>query len=293
MGLWCSNKVVIKGSQVSENQFSDQNYRLFSQFLEKSSGIVLGDNKQYLVKSRLSSHVKSQGTQTLDELIEKIVIRQDRRAQLVAIEAMTTNETLWFRDTYPFSLLESTILPQFQHRNSALKIWSAACSSGQEAYSIAMTIANYKKKNPGGLRSGAQILGTDISEEMLNKCRLAEYEPLALSRGLSEAFKYEFFDPIEDAKFRVKTYLKVTATFRQFNLLDSYSSLGQFDIIFCRNVLIYFSPEVKKQILQKIAACLQDGGILFVGASESISDLNQHFTMVRCNPGLYYLKKSK
>tara|TARA_R110002167_G_scaffold31464_23_gene103324 strand:- start:2163 stop:2999 length:837 start_codon:yes stop_codon:yes gene_type:complete len=278
---------------VSENQFSDQNYRLFSQFLEKSSGIVLGDNKQYLVKSRLSSHVKSQGTQTLDELIEKIVIRQDRRAQLVAIEAMTTNETLWFRDTYPFSLLESTILPQFQHHSSALKIWSAACSSGQEAYSIAMTIANYKKKNPGSLRAGAQILGTDISEEMLNKCRLAEYEPLALSRGLPEAFKHEFFDPIEDAKFRVKTHLKATATFRQFNLLDSYSSLGQFDIIFCRNVLIYFSPEVKKQILQKIAACLQDGGILFVGASESISDLNQHFTMIRCNPGLYYLKKSK
>jgi chemotaxis protein methyltransferase CheR len=83
------------------------------------------------------------------------------------------------------------------------------------------------------------------------------------------------------------------ATFRQFNLLDSYASMGQFDIIFCRNVLIYFSPEVKKQILQKIAACLQDGGILFVGASESISDLIEHFSMVRCNPGLYYLKKSK
>jgi chemotaxis protein methyltransferase CheR len=278
---------------VSENQFSDQNYRLFSQFLEKASGIVLGDNKQYLVKSRLMAHVKSQGTHSLDELIEKIVIKQDRQAQLVAIEAMTTNETLWFRDGYPFSLLESDILPKFQRHSSPLKIWSAACSSGQEAYSIAMTIANYQKKNAGCLRAGAQILGTDISEEMLQKCRLAEYDPLALSRGLPEHLKNEFFEPAELNKYRVKGQLKAMATFRQFNLLDSYSSLGRFDIIFCRNVLIYFSPQVKKQILQKIAACLQEDGILFVGASESISDLIEHFTMVRCSPGLYYIKKSK
>lgn len=278
---------------MSENQFSDQNYRLFSQFLEKASGIVLGDNKQYLVKSRLACHVKSQNTHTLDELIEKIVVKQDRKAQLVAIEAMTTNETLWFRDSYPFSLLESTILPKFQKLSAPLKIWSAACSSGQEAYSIAMTIANFQKKNPGSLRAGAQILGTDISEEMLQKCRLAEYDHLALSRGLSESLKHEYFEPVENSRYRVKSQLKATATFRQFNLLDNYSSLGRFDIIFCRNVLIYFSPAVKKQILQKIAACLQDDGILFVGASESISDLIEHFTMVRCNPGLYYLKKSK
>lgn len=278
---------------MSENQFSEQNYRLFSQFLESASGIVLGDNKQYLVKSRLSAHIKSQGVLTLDQLIEKIVIKQDRQAQLVAIEAMTTNETLWFRDSYPFSLLDNTILPKFQHRSTPLKIWSAACSSGQEAYSIAMTVANYQKKNSNGLRAGAQILGTDISEEMLQKCRLAEYDQLALARGLPEAFKNEYFEAAEQNRFRVKGQLKSMASFRQFNLLDNYSSLGRFDIIFCRNVLIYFSPEVKKQILQKIAACLQEDGILFVGASESISDLIEYFSMVRCSPGLYYIKNTK
>lgn len=276
---------------MSESQFSDYNYRLFSQFLESASGIVLGENKQYLVKSRLTSHVKIQGVANLDQLIEKIVVKKDRQAQLAAIEAMTTNETLWFRDSYPFSLLENSILTKYEQRSSPLKIWSAACSSGQEAYSIAMTIQNFQKKRSGALRAGAQILGTDISEEMLQKCRLAEYDQLAISRGLPDNFRLEYFEAADNGRLRVKAQLKAMASFRQFNLLDSFSSLGRFDIIFCRNVLIYFSPDVKRQILQKIAACLQDDGILFVGASESISDLVDQFSMVRCNPGLYYIKK--
>lgn len=276
---------------MSESHFSDHNYNLFSQFLENASGIVLGNNKQYLVKSRLTSHVKQHGVDNIDQLIEKIVIKQDRRAQLAAIEAMTTNETLWFRDSYPFSLLEQNILAGFEQRTAPLKIWSAACSSGQEAYSIAMTILNYQKKRPGSLRAGAQILGTDISEEMLQKCRAAEYDPLAMARGLPEVFKQDYFELAEHGKLRLKANIRAMASFRQLNLLDNFAQLGRFDIIFCRNVLIYFSPAVKKQILQKIAACLPQGGILFVGASESISDLVDQFAMVRCNPGLYYVKK--
>ena len=278
---------------MSESQFSEHNYRLFSQFLETASGIVLGDNKQYLVKSRLTSHVKIQGVSNLDQLIEKIVVKRDRQAQLAAIEAMTTNETLWFRDSYPFSLLENSILPKYDNRTTPIKVWSAACSSGQEAYSIAMTVLNYQKKRSGSLRAGVQILGTDISEEMLQKCRDAEYDQLSMSRGLPDMFKQEYFETGSTGKLKVKAQLKAMASFRQLNLLDNFSALGRFDIIFCRNVLIYFSPELKKQILQKIAACLQDDGILFVGASESISDLVDQFSMVRCNPGLYYCKKPR
>lgn len=276
-----------------DNQFSDHNYRLFSQFLERASGIVLGDNKQYLVKSRLSPLVKLLGFQNIDQVIESIVNKQDRKAQLAAIEAMTTNETLWFRDTYPFTLLTNIILPQYAQKSTPLKIWSAACSSGQEAYSIAMTIVNFQKKQSGSLRAGAQILGTDISQEMLDKCRLAEYDPLAMSRGLPEQCKNDYFEAAEHGKLRLKSQIKAMAQFKQINLLDNVGALGKFDIIFCRNVLIYFSPSVKKQILQKLAACLQDDGILFVGASESISDLVDQFTMVRCNPGLYYIKKPR
>jgi chemotaxis protein methyltransferase CheR len=276
---------------VADNDVSDQNYRLFSQYLELTCGIVLGDSKLYLVKSRLMPLLRQYQLTSLNELIERIVVKQDRQAQYAAIEAMTTNETLWFRDGYPFSLLESQVLPKFADKSSAIKIWSAACSSGQEAYSIAMTVLNYQKKTQS-LRAGVNIVGTDISEEMLQKCRLAEYDQLAMSRGLPDLFKQEYFEEAAPGRLKLIAKVRAMASFRQLNLLDSYSSMGRFDIIFCRNVLIYFSPAVKKQILQKLAACLQDGGILFVGASESISELAELFTMVRCNPGLYYLKKN-
>jgi chemotaxis protein methyltransferase CheR len=275
---------------VTDKEFDQQHYVSFSYFLERSCGIVLGDNKQYLVRSRLTPLIKQFSCETINDYIDS-VIKGNRQHQTAAIEAMTTNETLWFRDDYPFKLLNNPILSQFSDKTRPFRIWSAACSSGQEAYSIAMTILNYKKQRSSSFRAGIEIVGTDISEEMLQRCRSAEYDHLAISRGLPEQFKLDFFEPADNGKLRLKSPVKALAKFKAINLLDSYSSLGKFDIIFCRNVLIYFSPEVKKKILQKIAACLQDDGILFLGASESISDLTDKFTMVRCNPGLYYLIK--
>ena len=275
---------------MTDKEFDEHHYVSFSYFLERACGIVLGDNKQYLVRSRLSPLVKRFSSLTINAYIDS-VIKGNRAHQTAAIEAMTTNETLWFRDDYPFKLLESRILSQFSGKTKPLRVWSAACSSGQEAYSIAMTILNFKKHQSNSFRAGTEIVGTDISEEMLQRCRSAEYDQLAISRGLPEQFKLDFFEPADNGKLRLKSPVKALAKFKAINLLDSYSSLGKFDIIFCRNVLIYFSPEVKKKILQKIAACLQDDGILFLGASESISDLTDKFTMVRCNPGLYYLIK--
>jgi chemotaxis protein methyltransferase CheR len=275
---------------VTDKEFDQHHYVSFSYFLERACGIVLGDSKQYLVRSRLTPLVRHFNCATINVYID-LVIKGNRQHQEAAIEAMTTNETLWFRDDYPFKLLEKPILSQFASRTRPLRIWSAACSSGQEAYSIAMMILNFKKQHSNSFRAGIEIVGTDISQEMLQRCRAAEYDQLAISRGLPEQFKTDFFEPADNGKLRLKSHVKSLANFKAINLLDSYSSLGRFDIIFCRNVLIYFSPEVKMQILQKIAACLQDDGILFLGASESISGLTDRFTMVRCNPGLYYLKK--
>jgi chemotaxis protein methyltransferase CheR len=275
---------------VTDKEFDQHHYVSFSYFLEQACGIVLGDNKQYLVRSRLTPLVKLFSCTSINDLIGSVT-KGNRQHQTAAIEAMTTNETLWFRDDYPFKLLESPILSQFSNRNKPLRIWSAACSSGQEAYSIAMTILNFKKQQSNSFRAGIEIVGTDISEDMLQRCRAAEYDHLAISRGLPEQFKSDFFEPADNGKLKLTSQVKALANFKPINLLDSYSSLGKFDIIFCRNVLIYFSPEVKKQILQKIAACLQNDGILFLGASESISGLTDKFDMVRCNPGLYYLKK--
>jgi chemotaxis protein methyltransferase CheR len=275
---------------VTDKELDQQQYVFFSYFLEQACGIVLGDNKQYLVRSRLTPLIKQFSFVSMSTFIDS-VIKGNRQHQSAAIEAMTTNETLWFRDDYPFKLLQNPILSQFSNQSKPLRVWSAACSSGQEAYSIAMTILNFKKQQPSSFRTGIEIVGTDISQEVLQRARAAEYDQLSISRGLPEQFKSDFFEPADKDKLKLKAQVKSLANFKFINLLESYSSLGKFEIIFCRNVLIYFSPEVKKQILQKIAACLQDNGILFLGASESISGLTNNFDMVRCNPGLYYLKK--
>jgi chemotaxis protein methyltransferase CheR len=275
---------------VTDKEFDQQHYVSFSYFLERACGIVLGENKQYLVRSRLSPLIKQFSCESINSYIDS-VIKGNRQHQTAAIEAMTTNETLWFRDEYPFKLLENPILSQFSSKAKPFRVWSAACSSGQEAYSIAMTILNFKKQQSNSFRAGIEIVGTDISEEMLLRCRSAEYDQLSISRGLPERFKTDFFESADSDKLRLTSQVRALTKFKSINLLDSYSALGKFEIIFCRNVLIYFSNEVKKQILQKIAACLQDDGILFLGASESLSGLTDKYTMVRCNPGLYYLKK--
>lgn len=277
---------------MTDIEIDQQHYEAFRHFLERRCGIVLGDSKQYLVRSRLSPVVKRLGYESINAYIDAVV-GGNRELQVESVEAMTTNETLWFRDDYPFKLLEDELLSRFANKTSSFRIWSAACSSGQEAYSIAMTILSFQKKNSGSFRAGIDILGTDISEEMLQKCRAAEYDSLAISRGLPQQCKSEFFEPTANDKLRLVSKVRTLAKFKPLNLLESYNSVGRFDVIFCRNVLIYFSPEVKKQILQKIAACLQDDGILFLGASESISDLTDQFTMVRCSPGLYYTKKAR
>jgi chemotaxis protein methyltransferase CheR len=275
---------------VTDKAIDPSHYLSFVLFLERACGIALGDNKQYLVRSRLSSLASLYDFESINSFIDAVV-KGNRTFQAAAIEAMTTNETLWFRDQYPFQLLEKNVLSQFQNQSRRLRIWSAACSSGQEAYSIGMTILNYKKQHQNSFRAGIEIVGTDISEQMVQRCKDAEYDQLDLGRGLPEQFRKDYFEPTASSKLKLTANVRALANFRSINLLDSYSSLGQFDIVFCRNVLIYFSGDVKKQILQKIAASLQDGGILFLGASESIAGLTDRFATVRCNPGLYYLKK--
>lgn len=276
---------------MSDREIGNQDYQLFRDYLEKQCGIVLGDNKQYLVRSRLSPLLRKFQIESLAQLVAKVVNSHDRALREAVIDAMTTNETLWFRDNYPFELLKSQLLAKFKGKNSPLRIWSAACSSGQEPYSIAMSILEYLQRNPGAFPGGVQIVGTDISVDMLNRCKAAEYDNLSLSRGLSEERKRQFFEPTVSGSLKLKSQVTSMVSFRPINLLDSYASMGKFDLVFCRNVLIYFSPASKTKILQQIAASLQNEGILFLGASESMSGLSDAFTMVRCSPGLYYVKK--
>ncbi|MDO2947329.1 CheR family methyltransferase [Aeromonas simiae] len=270
---------------------SDDIYKQFSAFLESQCGIVLGDNKQYLVKSRLSPLLGQNSANNLDELITRAMSIRERDLKMMVVDAMTTNETLWFRDTYPFQLLTDKLFPELGKGGKTVKIWSAASSSGQEPYSIAMTALEQQMKKPGTLPGGVQIVGTDISTSMLNQCKEGVYDSLALARGLSPERKKMFFEPCGDNKMRVVERVRKLTTFRPLNLLESYSLLGKFDIIFCRNVLIYFSPEVKSKILNQFAASLNPGGYLMLGASESLAGLTDRFDMIRCNPGIVYKVK--
>lgn len=268
-----------------------QEYETFKSFLQNACGILLGENKQYLVKSRLRRIMEEHELATLGQLLE--LINRSGRSNLreVVIDAMTTNETLWFRDNHPFRILQEKLLPEFAERKASqsLRIWSAASSTGQEPYSVAMIIEEYRRLRPGKLRD-VKITATDISKSVLEVARSGEYEMIAIGRGLSPERQKQFFTPSLSGSWQIKPNIKSMVEFRELNLLERYM-LGKFDIVMCRNVLIYFSAELKKDILTRIHATLNPGGYLILGASESLSGLSDLYEMVHCSPGIIYRKK--
>ncbi|MDZ5601546.1 protein-glutamate O-methyltransferase CheR [Pseudomonas sp. RP23018S] len=268
-------------------------FEQFRVFLEKACGILLGDNKQYLVSSRLNKLMEQQGIKSLSELTQRIQTQPRSGLREQVVDAMTTNETLWFRDSYPFEVMKNRVIPEFIKNNPGqrLRIWSAACSSGQEPYSLSMTIDEFERSNLGQLKMGSQIVATDLSSLMLNNCRTGEYDSLAIARGLSPDRLQRYFDSKGAGRFAVKPPIRSRVEFRSFNLLDSYAALGKFDVVFCRNVLIYFSAQVKKDILMRIHGTLKPGGYLFLGASEALNGLPDHYQMVQCSPGIIYQAK--
>jgi len=269
--------------------FSPDEYKSFQIFLEKACGIVLGENKHYLVSSRLNRLMKESNIPSLQALVDTLNKTSNSALRTKVIEAMTTNETLWFRDTYPFQVLSQTIFEEYKaQRKSSVRIWSAACSSGQEPYSISMTADEFSKKNSG---FKVDVVATDISQAILNDAKQAQYDALALARGLSEERKRQYFSPIGD-QWQVNANIRSRINFREVNLLQSYASLGKFDAIFCRNVLIYFSAESKKDILDRMAASLNPRGFLMLGASESIAQYSDKFEMVRASTGVVYRLKA-
>jgi len=276
---------------VQRKDVSDHHYSAFTAYLQKNAGIVLGEGKRYLVKSRLTSLMFETGIDDINELIDNVLSGRDRKLTQMAIDALTTNETLWFRDNYPFDLLKSTLFPSLAQKKSSLNVWSAACSSGQEPYSIAMTYREYLQSHPSQ-QFRLSIVATDLSSKMIAKCMQGEYDELSLSRGgLTPERRKRFFRESVEGHLKVTEELSRLIQFKQHNLLDGRPPGHNFDMIFCRNVLIYFSPEVKAKLLQLFAASLSPGGILFLGASESITGASEYFNMIRCSPGLYYQLK--
>lgn len=267
-------------------------YEGFRAFLEEACGIVLGDSKQYLVTSRLKKLQDELAVDTLTQLLD--ALKRDRTGSLRArvIDAMTTNETYWFRDQHPFMMLTEALMPELLERRARkLRIWSAACSTGQEPYSIAMAL---QESGPGRLRTGpdVEIIATDISATVLKQSMSGIYDDLALSRGLSDERRQRFF--VRDGRFwRIKEECRTLVRFQELNLMKSFASLGKFHVIFCRNVLIYFSTELKKDILMRMAGNLEPGGYLFLGGSESMANYSDSFDTIRYKGGLAYRLRAK
>jgi len=272
-------------------EITPQEYEAFKSFLQDACGILLGENKQYLVKSRLRRIMEENELRTLGDLLDRVKRTGRSSLKEVVIDAMTTNETLWFRDNHPFRILQEKLLPEFGDRKSAqsLRIWSAACSTGQEPYSVAMIIEEFRRQRPGRLRD-VKITATDISKSVLEVARRGEYEMIAMGRGLSPERQKQFFTPAMNGSWQIRPQIKSMVEFRELNLLERYM-LGKFDIVMCRNVLIYFSAELKKDILTRIHATLNPGGYLILGASESLNGLPHLYEMVQCHPGIIYRKK--
>ncbi len=272
---------------------SQSEFNVFRQFLEDKSGIVLGDNKQYLVTSRLKKLQEEHGIKSLTELMARIQAQPRGLLQEQVVDAMTTNETLWFRDTFPFEVMKNKVFPELlkKQMGQRLRVWSAACSSGQEPYSLSMIVDEYDRANLGQAKASVQIVATDLSPSMLQACKEGEYDSLAIARGLSRDRLENYFDKTPAGLWKVKPAIKSRVEFRALNLLDSYAGLGKFDVVFCRNVLIYFSAEAKKDILTRIHATLKPGGYLVLGASEALNGLPELYSMVQCSPGIIYQAK--
>ena len=227
-------------------------------------------------------------------LLEKI--QDDHRLRRRIMDAMTTNETSWFRDTYPYDFLKEKFFPERAKQSGELiRVWSAACSTGQEPYSISIASNEFMLKNPGMISSdGVQVWGTDISSNALQLARAGIYDDVALSRGMSADLRKRYFRQ-EDNRWRVSDDVKKRVNFQELNLKTGFASLGKFDIIFCRNVLIYFAPALKADIMYRMSQSLKPNGYLILGGSETISGYSEDFEILRWKSVgvIYQLKKDK
>ena len=276
-------------------QITTAEFNKFAEFLHEHSGIVLTESKKYLVASRLAKIMQLKDAKNITELIRKIENDSAHRLRQLVIEAMTTNETSWFRDLYPFNFFKDEFLNGTIQGSPALggsiEIWSAACSSGQEPYSLSISFSEAIKANPTLARKTCSILATDISTEILAQARAGVYNSIATRRGLNDQMLNKYFASLGMDMWQLNKTERERVTFEQLNLLDSNCFQERFHIVFCRNVLIYFSAENKRQIITNFYDSLKPGGFLILGASESANDLKDCFQMERIKNGVVFKKK--
>ena len=253
-----------------------EDYTFVAQILAKGSGLSLGEGKEYLVESRLAPVAASLGLPDVPDLIRRLRAKQDQALVQAVCEAMTTNESLFFRDNLPFETLKSVVFPDLAKTRQAkrrIRIWCAAASTGQEPYSIAMTRSLHA---PSLADWEVEILATDLSQAALERARNGVFNHFEVQRGLPVTVLMKFFTQVPSG-WQVNESIRRGIIFRQLNLLDPLAPLGVFDVIFCRNVLIYFDHATKASVLERMARVLAPDGYLFLGGAETVVGITDAF----------------
>lgn len=274
-------------------KITPEEMELFSRYVHKISGIYIDKNKGYLFETRLGEIIEKNGLSSFGELYKKASTEPGKGLEKKIIDAISTNETLFFRDTGPFDVLQHKILPDLIDRRTAksssllptqIRIWSAACSTGQEVFSIAVVL---KELLPDLKKYNIKLLGTDISDAAVAKASYGQYNKFEIERGLSKDKLQKYFSPNGNS-WKIKDEIRVMATFRKLNLMLPFAGLGKFDIVFCRNVAIYFTVEDRKKLYEKIADILAPDGYLIIGSSESLTGVCPKFKPQRHIRSIFY-----
>ncbi len=242
-------------------------FEFFASLVERSSGISIATGKEYLLESRLDELAKSLGYKDHEQLYQVARTRLTRQLLDQIVDALTTNETYFFRDQHPFETLRKVVIPELVKKRQAerrLRFWSAACSTGQEPYSLAILLREYFPDLVSSWR--IEILASDISESALEKARKGVYNQIEVNRGLPVSFLVKYFKQV-GAHWEISEEIKRMVTFRKINLIEPLR-VGPFEVILCRYVLIYFAQAMKKRVWDNLCRVLAPGGYLFLGATE-------------------------
>ena len=275
---------------------TEEDFQAVCAYVHGLTGISLDKSKAYLVETRLGCLVDELGLSGYGALLAKAKAEAAKHLERRVIDAITTNETLFFRDSAPFELLREKILPEVAGRNgkngvpgkpAPIRIWSAACSTGQEIYSIAITA----KEALAGSKCAIRLIGSDISAAAMAAAREAVYSKFEIDRGMPESLRGKYFTP-QGHKWRLRSAIKSMAEFRKVNLMGPLEAMGKFDVIFCRNVAIYFSQADKARLFDRLAKCLAPGGYLIIGSTESLRGISPVFELKMHGRAAYYQIKT-
>jgi chemotaxis protein methyltransferase CheR len=267
-----------------------QDFKYLANLLKTRSGLALSDDKEYLIDSRLLPIARRHNLADIGQLCNFLRTTSNEALLVEITEAMTTNESSFYRDIKPYESLKNIVFPMIMQKNAMLKsirIWSAACSTGQEPYTISMCIQEDIAKLAGWR---FDIIASDLAKKVVDKAKEGIYSQFEAQRGLPIQMLVKYFSSLPDSSWQIKENIRNMVQFRTQNLLEEYGVLGKFDIIFCRNVLIYFDEATKAQITEKMARALSPNGVLILGATERLVDPNSRFETLNDFRGAYKFK---